>query len=59
MRREDFCAYIAHFNKKGPLELDTPAERLSAFKNAFQSEPDDLEQEMLQYIHAIARRTRQ
>jgi hypothetical protein len=37
MRREDFCAYIAHFNKKGPLELDTPAERLSAFKNAFQS----------------------
>jgi len=59
MRREDFCAYIAHFNKKGPLELDTPAERLSAFKNAFQSEPDDLEQEVLQYIHTIARRNRQ
>ena len=59
MRREDFCAYIAHFNKKGPLELDTPAERLSEFKNAFHSEPDDLEPEILQYINTIARRNRQ
>ena len=59
MRREDFCAYIALFNKKGPLELDTPAERLSEFKNAFHSEPDDLEPEILQYINTIARRNRQ
>ena len=59
MRREDLCAYIAHFNKKGPLELDTPAERLSEFKNAFHSEPDDLEPEILQYINTIARRNRQ
>ena len=59
MRREDFCAYIAHFNKKCPLELDTPAERLSEFKNAFHSDPDDLEPEILQYINTIARRNRQ
>ena len=58
MRREDFCTYIAHFSKKGPLELDSPEERMNEFKNAFQCEPDDLEPAIIQYINAIARRKR-
>ena len=58
MRREDFCEYIAHFKKKAPLELDSPAKRLNEFKNAFHSEPDDLEPAIIQYLNAITRRKR-
>lgn len=58
MRREDFCKYIANSKKKAPLELDSPSERLNEFKNAFHSEPDDLEPAIIQYLNAITRRKR-
>jgi hypothetical protein len=58
MKKEAFCSYIAHFERKLPLAKDSAATRMAEFKTAFGLTPDSLEPELIQYINSRARRKR-
>ena len=58
MKKDAFCSYVAHFDKKEPLGKDSAADRMADFKTAFGMTPDALEPELIQYINSLARRKR-
>ena len=58
MKKDAFCSYIAHFERKPPLAKDSAATRMAEFKTAFGLTPDSLEPELIQYINSRARRKR-
>ena len=52
-RPKEFQNYIDRLSKKGPLELDEPAERLQEFKASFGSDLAALDNEFLRYMARV------